>query len=86
MILGSQRAVYNKSGLGYKSSSTNKSFISIVTQKKKTTKAWVKKAYLINQVGQNQFYIPKNEIFYLKPKQRFYNVGGGTKIVGTSIT
>lgn len=32
MILGSQRAVYNKSGLGYKSKISHKSYISLVNR------------------------------------------------------
>ncbi|MCQ7222074.1 hypothetical protein NP006_23520, partial [Salmonella enterica] len=65
LMLGSQRAVYNKSGLGYQTETTNKSFISIVNQHKKQLKAWVPKAYLTKQVGPNQYYVPKDKINYL---------------------
>ena len=72
LILNNQKACYNKTGLGYKSNS-NKTFKSLITQYKSTNQVWVPKACLTTQVGINQYYIPKEKVYYInsiKPNKK----------------
>lgn len=55
-ILGFQRAVYNKFGLGYKSKTSHGSYICLVNmqvRKNKIVKAWIPKSCLNNQIWHN---------------------------------
>ncbi|XP_074575270.1 uncharacterized protein LOC141831762 [Curcuma longa] len=62
MILGAQRAVYNKAGLGYKPKQKEVNFMSLTSRhnvsKIKTVQAWVPKQYVIDATGP-KIWVPK---------------------------
>ncbi|XP_074557881.1 uncharacterized protein LOC141813795 [Curcuma longa] len=63
MILGAQRAVYNKAGLGYKPKQKEVNFMSLTSRhnisKVKTVQAWVPKQYVIDATGP-KIWVPKH--------------------------
>lgn len=68
MILGAQKAMYNKAGLGYRPMQKEVKFMSLVsmnvTSKTKVTKIWVPKSFVVNIVGPN-IWVLKYLIFYI---------------------
>ena len=78
LILGSQRAVYNKTGLGFKS--THKSFVSLINRNQKQVQAWVPKSSI--RLDSTKYWVPLDQIHYVdRPYQSYYSGGANTKLV-----
>ena len=48
---------------------------------KSQVQVWVPKSCLVNQIGPNQYWIPKGQVHYVNKTQRTYGSGGANQLV-----
>ena len=82
MILGTQRAMYNKFGLRYKAKQTSKSYMSLFARNGKSqVQAWVPKTSLVKPVESNKYWIPKGQVYLVNTSFNGSILGGANSLL-----